>query len=241
MSEPESFVSRWSRLKRQAGRPTEGELPEERAGELPKQRAEPPPGAVPAGGPGKAALAEDPPTAFNPATLPSIESITAHTDIRAFLQSGVPAELSRAALRRVWVTDPAIRDFIGIAENQWDFTAPGAIPGFGPLEPTDDVRRLVAQAMGSLGEAAEQLAERSSDTSEPAPHQPAAHRPATQGAAAALPPRPATTGQVARIPEQIPEPGAQHRRVDVALQDESKPEKTSGSSNRRGHGSAMPK
>jgi hypothetical protein len=29
-----------------------------------------------------------------------------------------------AALRRAWVSDPVIRDFIGIAENQWDFTNP---------------------------------------------------------------------------------------------------------------------
>ena len=62
-----------------------------------------------------------------------IDSIVAGSDIRAFLQSGVPAELTKAALRRAWTTDPAIRDFIGIAENQWDFTDPTSIPGFGPL------------------------------------------------------------------------------------------------------------
>ena len=88
--------------------------------------------------------------AFDPTSLPPIESITAGSDIRAFLQAGVPAELTKAALRRVWTTDPAIRDFIGIAENQWDFTDPTAMPGFGPLEATDDVRELVAQAMGKL-------------------------------------------------------------------------------------------
>jgi hypothetical protein len=89
---------------------------------------------------------------FDLSSLPPIEAITAGTDIRAFLQSGVPAELTKAALRRAWTTDPAIRDFIGIAENQWDFTDPNAIPGFGPLEPSDDVRKLVEQAMGRLGE-----------------------------------------------------------------------------------------
>ena len=33
--------------------------------------------------------------------LPAIESITADTDIRAFLAPGIPAHLTRAALRRV--------------------------------------------------------------------------------------------------------------------------------------------
>jgi hypothetical protein len=85
---------------------------------------------------------------FDMSTLPPIESITATTDIRAFLAPGIPPDLARAALRRAWVADPAIRDFIGIAENQWDFNDPNAIPGFGSLGPLDDVRRLVAQVIG---------------------------------------------------------------------------------------------
>jgi hypothetical protein len=97
--------------------------------------------------------AEPPP--FDPASLPPIESITAESDIRGFLQAGVPAELTKAALRRVWTSDPAIRDFIGLAENQWDFTDPTTIPGFGPLEPTDSAAQLVKQAMGDLREAFE--------------------------------------------------------------------------------------
>jgi hypothetical protein len=80
--------------------------------------------------------------------LPPIESITATTDIRAFLAPGVPLELSRAALRRAWVVDPNIRTFIGIAENQWDFTAPESIPGFGSLAAVDDVRKLLADVFG---------------------------------------------------------------------------------------------
>jgi len=87
----------------------------------------------------------EPDQAFDLASLPSIESITAHTDVAVFLNSSVPVELSRAALRRAWASDPAIRDFIGIAENQWDFNDPNAIPGFGPLDPSDDVAELVAQ------------------------------------------------------------------------------------------------
>jgi hypothetical protein len=70
---------------------------------------------------------------FDLASLPSIDSIVAGTDITGFLRSGVPAELTRAALRRAWASDPAIRDFVGIADNQWDFNDPNGIPGFGPL------------------------------------------------------------------------------------------------------------
>ena len=89
------------------------------------------------------------------ASLPPVESITSLSDITAFLREGVPAELTRAALRRVWTADPAIRDFIGLAENAWDFTDPNAMPGFGPLEDTDEVRRMIARVVGEIGKAAQ--------------------------------------------------------------------------------------
>src|SRR5262249_11436359 len=57
---------------------------------------------------------------FDPVTVPPIESIDARTDITAFLQAGVPASLQRAALRCAWTTDPAIRDFKGLQESDWD-------------------------------------------------------------------------------------------------------------------------
>ena len=80
--------------------------------------------------------------------LPAIESITAETDISGFLAPGVPTELTRAALRRAWSADPRIRDFIGPSENSWDFNAPGAMGGFGPLEMTDELRRQILQMVG---------------------------------------------------------------------------------------------
>jgi hypothetical protein len=49
--------------------------------------------------------------------LPSIESIRAGSDIRGFLAAGVPVELTRAALRRAWMTDPAIHDFVDQTES----------------------------------------------------------------------------------------------------------------------------
>jgi Protein of unknown function (DUF3306) len=144
MTDREGFVARWSRLKiSQPEEPSEG-VPKL----SPDAASLTPPSETPAvDATSDADLAGN---AFDAATLPSIESITLDTDIRAFLQTGVPEELKTRALRRAWSTDPAIRDFIGIAENQWDFTDPNGIPGFGPLRATDNVAALVAQALGQF-------------------------------------------------------------------------------------------
>jgi hypothetical protein len=85
---------------------------------------------------------------FDLASVPPIESITADTDIRAFLAPGVPAELVRDALRRAWATDPKIRDFVGLADYDWDFNAANSLPGFGSLEMTDELRQIAAQLVG---------------------------------------------------------------------------------------------
>jgi hypothetical protein len=69
----------------------------------------------------------------------------------------VPGEITRAALRRAWATDPAIRDFIGLAENQWDFTRPDGVPGFGALELTPELRRMVARIVGNAAAETESL------------------------------------------------------------------------------------
>ena len=54
-------------------------------------------------------------------------------------------ELTRAALRSAWTADPAIRDFVGIAESQWDFNGEGTIRGFGSLEAADYPRDLLGR------------------------------------------------------------------------------------------------
>jgi len=141
MSEPEGFLSRWSRRKQEAAQPSSAPTQSDRDAD---QASNPPAADEPARIP-PAGSSETP---FDLAKLPPIESITSATDIRAFLAPGVPVELTRAALRRAWTTDPAIRDFIGLAENQWDFTAPGGAPGFGPLPDTEQIRRLVESIVG---------------------------------------------------------------------------------------------
>jgi Protein of unknown function (DUF3306) len=105
------------------------------------------------------------PAAFDPASLPPIESIVADTDIKQFLHERVPAELTRAALRSAWTADPAIRDFVGIAENQWNFNDHACIPGFGPLEAAD---YLVDQALGSLTNLAQETPQDAEGAGQPA-------------------------------------------------------------------------
>ncbi|MEA2917924.1 MAG: hypothetical protein QOJ15_10005 [Bradyrhizobium sp.] len=144
MTGPDNFILRWARMKR--GLDTAQEpgvagsgLPSASAATASADLEAPPARA-------DAATAEP----FDLASLPSIESIVADTDIGVFLRSGVPAELTRAALRRAWASDPVIRDFIGIAENQWDFNDPDAIPGFGPLQATDNAPAVFAQVATRL-------------------------------------------------------------------------------------------
>ncbi len=139
----EEFLKRWSRRKQEAR-------------ENEDKAAEPAP--LPA-----EAAATAPDVALEPeidiSKLPPLDSITAATDITEFLRKGIPAELSRAALRRAWAADPAIRDFVGLAENAWDFTDPNAIPGFGALQGTpEQIGAMVERVMGGARDSAEKIA-----------------------------------------------------------------------------------
>ncbi len=155
MSDSEDFLRRWSRRKRQVAEAKdsspESARPKQAApldGEQAQDKKEK---KIAAADPKDAA----PEAAFDLKSLPSIESITATTDIRGFLAPGMPVELTRAALRRAWVADPKIRDFIGIAENQWDFTKSGGVPGSDLLAPTGDIGRMLAQIFGEKSPADE--------------------------------------------------------------------------------------
>ncbi|MFZ0846049.1 MAG: DUF3306 domain-containing protein, partial [Pseudolabrys sp.] len=114
------------------------------------------------------------------------------TDISAFLKPGVPSGLRNAALRRAWSMDPAIRDFKGLQENDWNFNDPNGIPGFGELNPGTSVKKMLAQLFGEtprVGEPpveapakTEQISSPSQETDVPA--DPAAletHAASTQG------------------------------------------------------------
>jgi hypothetical protein len=231
MSEEENFIARWSRRKRESGNDPETE---------PKTPATPEPAApgvldrsesAPPASPRKPEEPADPPP-FDLASLPPLESIAAGTDIRAFLQSGVPAELAKAALRRAWAADPAIRDFIEIAENQWDFANPSSIPGFGPMRATDDVRQLISQAVGKLeDETASALQAEGQVASSPTPLEPRQLEPSSS---------PDASGQEGT---ELPHDGEAPERtneIHTAMQHDAEPVDRGRIPNRRPRGGALP-
>jgi hypothetical protein len=187
MSDPEHFLSRWSRKKQQDKRQEERQEKREEKREAAAPPAAPETTRAPNEGEGEGtdrpAAQRDPAgdgvTAFDPASLPPVESIGAQTDIGAFMQPGVPSELRNAALRRAWSVDPAIRDFKGLQENDWNFNDPNGIPGFGPLSPDLDVKKMVGALFGETPKqeptapacdaAAEQKPESSNDSIANAP------------------------------------------------------------------------
>src|SRR3954454_11833797 len=145
----EDFLSRWSRRKREVAKAEqEPAKPPQPEAQTPEQAPEPD------------AAADEPrkPDEVDLASLPSLEEITGSTDISGFLRRGVPEELTRSALRKVWSSDPAIRDFIGLSENAWDFNDPIGIPGFGPIDfSPEQVRQMTAQLVGDVREASETI------------------------------------------------------------------------------------
>jgi Protein of unknown function (DUF3306) len=132
------FFSRWSRQKQQQAREPE-------AKRKPTVPAKP----------------EEPEPEVDLSKLPKLEDLTAETDITGFLQKGVPEALQKLALRKMWSLDPGIRDFVEVAENQWDFNMPGGIYGlYQDVEKGTDISVWMAQATQSVfGEDAKKLAD----------------------------------------------------------------------------------
>jgi hypothetical protein len=149
----EQFLARWSRRKQEAKA--------DHAQPAPENPAEP------QGLPSDSAAAEPAVAETELSKLPPIESIDDATDITAFLRKGVPQELTRAALRRAWSADPAIRDFVGLAENAWDFNDPNAMAGFGPLDySAEQVDALVRRIVEGVAKTAESLSTPLAETAE---------------------------------------------------------------------------
>ena len=118
----ESFLGRWARRKAEARR---AEPPDETAAPAAEQGAPETdtdsalPSAETDTSPAAATTSETEPalSAEEIAALPPIESLAADSDITAFLRKGVPQALRNAALRRIWLLDPKIRDFVGEARD----------------------------------------------------------------------------------------------------------------------------
>jgi Protein of unknown function (DUF3306) len=219
----EEFLARWSRLKGKARADNDAPQPAE-----PTQARGP---APPSDG------VEDPPTPdVDLSSLPPLDSIDAATDIAAFLRKGIPQELSRAALRRAWTTDPAIRDFVGLAENAWDFNDPTAMPGFGPLDCSEaELRALVDRIVGGVREAAEALPNPPGEAKEVGRMVSSGHDPAQEPKPAeAIAAAPCTTDESAPV-EPASSPAAPQPSI-TARGDSEEP-----SVRRRTHGGALPR
>jgi len=210
MSE-DSFLTRWSRRKAAAKteQVTEPVAEPAREGEPPAEaQAEPAP--------------EQPAEEVDLSLLPQLEEITSATDITGYLKAGVPEALRMAALRKVGTSDPAIRDFIGLSENAWDFNDPAGIPGFGPLEmPAEEIRQMAAKLVGDVREAAGKV--------EGALEQVASHRDGenlkTADAEPANPPSIDTATQ----------------QIESAAPQQSEPAAAESRQRPRSHGSALPR
>jgi uncharacterized protein DUF3306 len=216
MSDPENFISRWSRRKHEAAA-EDAQQKQTDASEVhapaSDQQTEADSGEPAASPPG-----------FDISSLPSIESIDAGTDITVFMQPGVPAAMRHAALRRAWSADPAIRDFMGPTENYWDAAGPDGIPGFGDLDPNLDVQRLVSEL---FGEAPRQDASSESGTDRVAD----SSVPQIQDARAAATPQQVALPPAASLPQRSENAAAQTESSEPA------PEKKIS----RRHGGAIPK
>jgi hypothetical protein len=236
---PKGFLERWSRKKIDAERepPAKADAkdvsPAAAAGSLPRQAKND------TKTPDEAASKPG----FDLTSLPSLDSITAITDIGVFLTPGVPADLARAALRRAWAADPAIRDFKGPAENDWDFTDPTAMPGFGPLPPDTDITKMLAQIFGDDEKpvAADAVTEKPAALEAPdiveqiAPPEPAVEAAsATEEKVESGPPE-MTTGGL-----QLAQGEFVHRDNNAALHNDSLDDDPENSKSRRRHGGALP-
>ena len=245
MSDPKDFLTRWSRRKRQAAEdpvtPTDEDqqlIRDEAPTKLTEDRAVLPPTEV--------AKAETSEPVFDLSKLPSIDSITAETDIRAFLAPGVPTELRLAALRRAWVADPKVRDFVGLNDYDFDFHTPGAIPGFGSLEMTDELRREVVRIVSAIQPECGEFGQ--AVTKEPDTATPDASTPQTSGTIAEI-----NTGSGAdsdaptdqSVPHQdeviVDKEKAQPIEDHAAPQQELRHPENLQRLARRGHGRALPK
>jgi hypothetical protein len=239
MSEPDNFLSRWSRRKLEPSQPGD-EAATPQSGQADEMKARAPISEDAVSAPAQPAQPQEP--AFDLASLPPIESITAGTDIRDFLKPGVPLSLSRAALRRAWTSDPAIRDFIGLAENQWDFTAPDSMPGFGPIDP-EDVKRVLAHMLGSdqSADASAALPGAESDPAQPPAPESATRRDETTAAGVSQ------DAAVAHVTDESASADAerdtsQRSKKNDAPQKNGQPDtELSYAELRHGHGSALPR
>src|SRR5688572_28606015 len=129
----EPFLKRWARLKAEQSKPE-------------------PPEPAPPSSPAVSAPANESPE-IRPEDLPPVEELTAASDFTPFLKAGVPEELKRLALRKLWRSDPVFANLDGLVEHGEDFGAAFRNPG-----PVATLFRI-GRAMPGPGDAEEEQKE----------------------------------------------------------------------------------
>lgn len=143
--EDESFLARWSKRKRLAEEEPAPELPPEEP--LPPEESD--------------SISEE-----DLAALPSLEEFTPQTDIRPFLKKGVPQALRNAALRKIWLLTPAIRDHKDPAvDYAWDWNTPGGVPGDGAAPTAERAAQMLRDLLHPRRDAAPQEGPETNDAS----------------------------------------------------------------------------
>ncbi len=102
------FLRRWSRLKQEDGHGKEQPVaePASKSASPELTRASPEAGAAEA----------------TPAELPDIDSLGKDSDFTVFLKAGVPEYLRKRALRKLWLSHPALTVIDGLDDYDDDFT-----------------------------------------------------------------------------------------------------------------------
>jgi hypothetical protein len=152
VSEPNNFLTRWSRRKRdvEAAEGKEKTLAAEDAAARTEQEDARLPAAE--------ADAQSAEPEFDLSSLPSIDEITATTNVSGFFNPAVPEALRREALRRLWSLNPPTPEALLMAEYAGDFTDAGNMAGFGPLQMTDELRQMARQIVGGSSNAPQESA-----------------------------------------------------------------------------------
>ncbi len=139
-------LSRWSQRKAAA-----------RRGALPKETAPEPQRDEPAAEP---SASEEKP-AEDLAKLPPVEELTAESDFTVFLRENVPEAIKRAALRKLWGSDPVLANLDGLNDYDEDYNLANSVVGA--------VRTAYRVGKGYVDEAEEKPAqEKARDSGEPA-------------------------------------------------------------------------
>lgn len=137
------------------------------------------------------------------ADLPPVESIGPETDLAPWLKPGVPAALKNAALRRKWLSLPAIRDYVDPAlDYAWDWNAAAPVPGAAGRVAQAAAERMVEALAGPRPEAAPRpdAADRAAPAAAPAAQDAPGEAAAAQVESPPRGPAPAATAPTAPPP-----------------------------------------